>query len=90
MRAKIVPVTELKPKLLQVVSNVQEAGQEYIVTKNGKPAAIIMNYDEWESWKETMDILSDKKARSRIRKNRTFFKRGRRGKTIGEVFGKAA
>jgi antitoxin YefM len=87
MDVKIVPVTELKPKLLKVISNAQKAGQEYVVTKNGKPAAVIMSFDEWEGWKETIDILSDKKAMKRIRKNVKYFDRGGKGLDPNQVFG---
>lgn len=90
MSAKIVPVTQLKLKILKVISMAQKAGQEYIVTKNGHPAAVIMSYDEWESWKETLEILSDPKALARIRKNAAYFDRGGRGKTLEDIFGKAA
>ena len=90
MEAKILSVTQLKPRILKVVSMAKEAGQEYVITKNGRPAAVIMNYEEWESWKETVEILSDPKAMARIRKNIAYFKRGGRGYTIEEVFGKTA
>ncbi|HLD49682.1 MAG TPA: type II toxin-antitoxin system Phd/YefM family antitoxin [bacterium] len=89
MEAKILSVTQLKPQILKVVSMAKEAGQEYVVTKNGKPAAVIMSYEEWESWKETAEILSDPKAMARIRKNIAYFNRGGRGKTIEEVFGES-
>lgn len=90
MEAKILSVTELKPQILKVISMAQKAGQEYVVTKNGHPAAVIMSYEEWESWKETLEILSDPKAIGRIRKNRAYFNRGGRGKSLDDIFGKAA
>ena len=88
MNAKIVPVTKLKPKLLKVISRVQDLGEEYIVTKKGEPAAIIMSFNEWESWKETLEIMSDKKMMKQIRRSIAYFDRGGKGKTIEEVFGK--
>ncbi len=87
MTAKIIPVTELRPKLLECVSKAQKLGQEYIVTKNGKPAAVVMGYDEWEGLKETLEIMSDPKLVKRILKNKAYFHRGGKGKTIEEVFG---
>lgn len=87
MEAKIVSVTQLKPKLLKVISRAQKLGQEYVVTKNGHPAAVIMGFDEWESWRETVEILSDENAMKRIRKNLRYFNRGGRGKSLEEVFG---
>jgi len=89
MDAKIVSVTKLKPKLLKVISRAQKLGQEYVVTKNGHPAAVIMGFDEWESWRETLEILSDENTMKRIRKNLAYFNRGGRGKSLEEVFGAA-
>ena len=89
MDTKLVTVTQLKPKLLKVISMAQKLGQEYVVTKNGHPAAVIMGYDEWESWRETLEILADDKAMRRIRKNLAYFKRGGKGKGLEEVFGDA-
>ena len=89
MEAKILSVTQLKPQVLKVISMAKEAGQEYIVTKNGKPAAIIMGFDEWEGWKETIEILSDPKMMAQIRRSVAYFKRGGKGYTIEEVFGKS-
>ena len=87
METKIVSVTQLKPKLLKVISRAQRLGQEYVVTKNGHPAAVIMGFDEWESWRETLEILSDEDAMKRIRRNLRYFDRGGRGKSLEEVFG---
>ena len=90
MEAKIVSVTELRPQLLKVISRAQKLGQEYVITKSGRPAAVIMSFEEWESWQETLEILSDEKAMKRIRKNIIYFNRGGRGKSIEEAFGDAA
>ena len=68
MEMKIVSVTQLKPKLLKVISRAQKLGQEYVVTRNGRPAAVILGYEEWESWRETLEILVDEKAMRRIRR----------------------
>lgn len=90
MRMKILSVTELKPKILKIISKAQKAGQEYVVTRNGRPAAVIMSYAQWESWKETVEILMDRKAVARIRKNLAYFKRGGSGRTLAQVFDEAA
>ncbi len=87
MEVKMVSVTQLKPKLLKVISRAQKLGQEYVVTKNGHPAAVIMGFDEWESWRETLEVLSDENAMKRIRKSLRYFDRGGRGKSFEEVFG---
>ena len=51
-----------------------------------KSSTVIMNSKELESWKETIEILSNPKSLKRIQKNRSYFARGGKGKTIQEVF----
>ncbi len=87
MEAKIVSVTHLRPKLLENIAEVARVGQEYIITKKGKPAAVLVSYDEWESMKATMELLSDPIGLKRIKKSHQYYKRGGKGKSIKEVFG---
>jgi len=84
---QIVPVSQLKPRLLSVISRVDKAGEDCIVTRNGKPAAIILNYADWQRWKETMEVLSDKKEIRQIREGIMSLRRGEKRKTMKEVFG---
>lgn len=81
------PVTALRPRLLQCVSRAEKLGQEYVITKNGKPSAVIINFNDWESLKETRAILSDPATVRRIKKSRSYFRRSGKGKRIEEVFG---
>lgn len=86
MDAKFLPVTALRPKLLRCIARANKLGEEYVITKNGKPSAVIMGFDEWESWKETIEILSNPKLMRKIRKNRSYFACGGKGKTVAEIF----
>jgi len=45
--------------LPELVSYVEEGEAEIVVTRNGKPAAVLVNYDEYERSKETLNVLSD-------------------------------
>jgi len=86
MEAKVVPVTALRPQLLRCVGRASKMGEEYVITKNGRPSAVLIGFDQWEQWKETIEILSDPKLLKRIQKNRRYFARGGRGKSIEETF----
>ena len=33
--------------------------EEIVITKNGRPAAVLVSPDEFESWKETIAVRSD-------------------------------
>ncbi len=79
MTLKIVPVTEFRTHVLQAVRNAQTLGQEYIITSKGKPAAILMNFEDWEGLMETLEIKKDKKLIAEIKKNKKYFERGGKG-----------
>jgi len=54
-----VPLTELRDKLSEVVDEVVTTSAEYVITRHGRPVAVVLNYDEYESMVETLNILSD-------------------------------
>lgn len=52
-------ITKAREQLTNLVENVNKKFEEYVITVNGSPAAVLISSDEYESWKETNDILSD-------------------------------
>lgn len=60
------PLTEVRDKLREVVDTVVETGTEYVITRHGKPVAVVLAYDEYESLVETLNILSDDNAMEAI------------------------
>ena len=85
--AKTLSLSEVKTRLPELVAGVQACEEEVIVTKNGRPAAILMNIDEYTRLKETLDVLSDPGLRSQISQSRAFYKTKRKGLSFEDVFG---
>lgn len=56
---KTLPITEARANLTTLISRANKLLDEYIITVKGKPAAVIMSAQEYESWKETNAILAD-------------------------------
>ena len=56
---KQVPVRELRGKLSQLLTDVADRRDHVLVTRNGRPAAALIPFDEYESLEETAEILSD-------------------------------
>ena len=56
---KALSLSEVKMKLSELVEIVHSTDEEIVITKNGRPAAVLISPDEYESWKETADIKSD-------------------------------
>jgi antitoxin YefM len=54
-----VPSTELRDKLSDVLDDVETSGSEYVITRHGRPIAVVLGYDDYESMIESLNILSD-------------------------------
>lgn len=64
---KTLPITEARQKLPLLIERASKMLDEYVVTVNGKPAAVIMSVREYEGLRETNEILADKKSMRSIR-----------------------
>lgn len=53
---KTLPLSEVKMKLSSLVDRVETMDEEVVITKNGRPAAVLVSPDEYESWKETVAV----------------------------------
>ena len=71
------PITKAREDLTTLVDNARLRLDEYIITVNGYPAAVLMSAAEFESWKETLEILSDPKLMKAIKEGEEDFKKGR-------------
>ncbi len=67
MSIQTLPVTEARAKLPQLVKAAHERFDRTVITSNGKPTAVIMSYEEYEAWEETLDVLSDPEAMRALR-----------------------
>ena len=85
--AKTLPISEVKARLPELVSGVEEREEEVVVTRNGRPAAMLVNYAEYERLKETLDVLSDPELMRQARESRAYFASGKKGLSFEQVFG---
>lgn len=60
--SRTVPVRELRSNLSRLLSDVADRRDHVIVTRNGRPAAVLVPIDEYEALEETADILADPEA----------------------------
>jgi prevent-host-death family protein len=56
---KALSVSEAKMKLSGLIDAVNATDEEIVITKNGRPAAVLVSPEEFESLKETIAIRSD-------------------------------
>ncbi len=84
--ARTLPISEVKARLPELVTGVQDREEEIVVTRKGKPAAVLVNYEEYERLKEIIDVLSDADLMEQIRRSRRFYAAGGKGLSIEDVF----
>ena len=75
----MITLKELRPELPEVIKDIDGKLGRYIVTKRGKPVAVMMSPDDYEGLLETIEILSDKETAKRIK---TAKKEIKEGKTV--------
>ena len=69
-------ITQARNELPQLVNNAKKKLSEYIITVNGSPAAVLISAAEYESWKETNEILADPGLMRAIKKGEEDIKKG--------------
>jgi prevent-host-death family protein len=63
---KTLSLSEAKMKLSELVDKVQRMDEEVVITRNGKPAAVLISPDELESMRETLQIKADRELMREI------------------------
>ncbi len=60
--SKTIPLKEARQKFSTLVDRVDRLSERFVVTKNGTPRAVLMSAEEFESWVETLELMSNPKA----------------------------
>jgi antitoxin YefM len=84
---KALSVSEAKMKLSALIDAVNATDEEIVITKNGRPAAVLVSPEEFESLKETIAIRSDLALMKEIKKGlRALKMKGKKLYTLDELF----
>ena len=74
---KTLPISKARDELAELVEKAASRLDEYVITVNGVPKAVLMSAREFDSWKETEEILADKELMKSIKRAKEDIKRGR-------------
>ena len=86
-KMKTLSLSEAKMKLSGLVDLVNSTDEEVIITKNGRPAAVLVSPEEFAGWKETIAIRSDKALMKEIKAGLRDLKKGKTAiYTLEELF----
>lgn len=75
--AEHLPLADVKNRLSEVIERLEREHGRVVVTKHGRPAAVMLSLEDLESLEETLEILSDPKLLDEVRKGTRDVKAGR-------------
>lgn len=69
--AELMSLADVKNRLSEVVDHVEREHDRVVITKHGRPAAVVLNVDDLESLEETLDVMSSATLIADIRESLT-------------------
>lgn len=75
--AEHLPLADVKNRLSEVVERLEREHGRVIVTKHGRPAAVMLSIEDLESLEDTLEILSNPQLLKDIRSGDRDVKAGR-------------
>ncbi|MCW2879331.1 MAG: prevent-host-death family protein [Sphaerisporangium sp.] len=71
-----IPLADAKARLSAVLDEVRDTHERIVITRNGRPEAVIMSVSDLEALEETLDLLSTPGAYEEIHAAETEISRG--------------
>ena len=59
MSPKSTSLSDARKNIFTIADEVQKPDNHYILTENGRAKAVIMSAKEYESWKETLEVIEE-------------------------------
>jgi prevent-host-death family protein len=75
--SETLPLAEIKAHLSEIVDRIEREHERIVLTRNGKPAAVLLSPDDLAALEDTLELLSDPSAMSEIRRAQGELRRGR-------------
>jgi prevent-host-death family protein len=75
--ARIIPFTEARARLTELLDDVEARHEHVVITRNGRPAAVVVSTEEWEALEETLEVLQDEETVAALRESEEDVKAGR-------------
>ncbi len=70
------PLAEIKAHLSEIVDRIEGQHHRVTLTRNGRPAAVLMSPEDLEALEDTLELLSDPQAMAEIQRAREELERG--------------
>ena len=89
---KVLSLSEVKMKFSELVDGVVQRDDEVTITRNGKPVAVLLSTDEFDSWKETQEIRSNPALLRELEEGLKAMQKGKgvKYRSLDDIFGPAS
>jgi prevent-host-death family protein len=85
--SETLPLSSVKAHLSELVDRVDGQHDRIVVTRNGKPVAVLVSNEDLEELEETLAIMSDSSLMAQIEESKQELASGERGATLAELRG---
>jgi len=63
---KIIPISDLQTRAKKIVESVKQTRDPVVITQRGRPAALLVNYEDYEGMIATLEEMSQPDWRERL------------------------
>ena len=78
-------LSSVKARLSELVDRVQGQHDRVVVTRNGRPAAVLISQDDLDGLEETLAVMSDPALLAQVRESERALAEGDQGSTLAEL-----
>jgi len=75
--ARTIPFTEARSELSRILDELASRHEHVVITRSGRPAAVMLSADEYEALQETLEILGDEALVASLRRSEEDLAAGR-------------
>jgi antitoxin YefM len=83
--SETMPLAAVKARFSELVDRVERQQDRVVVTRNGKPAAVLISAEDLESLEETLAVMSDRAVAAQIRESQKAVAAGESGAELEEL-----
>ncbi len=83
--SEMLPLSSVKAHLSEIVDRVENQQDRIVVTRNGKPAAVLISHDDLESLEETLAVMSDPALVQEVRESEQAMRDGEPGYALADL-----
>ena len=83
--SETLPLSAVKARLSELVDRVEQQHERVVLTRNGKPAAVLIGQEDLDGLEETLALLSDPAIMAQIRESRQALDDGEPGTTLADL-----